>query len=86
MYNYNFKIHFKNVPSNVGRYHIHCPEHISSVHKLGVPGFKITKVDTPQISQNNDLALSISIAKPHAIVTNLYWSFMTSMPPTTFGL
>ena len=56
MYNYNFKIHFKNVPSNVGRYHIHCPEHISFVHKLGVPQFKITKVDIPQISQNNDLA------------------------------
>lgn len=56
MYKYNFKIDFKDVPQTVGRYHIHCPEHISKVHKIGVPGFKITKVDVPKINERSNVA------------------------------
>lgn len=56
MYKYNFKIDLKDVPQNVGRYHIHCPEHISKAHKIGVPGFKITKVDVPKINERSNVA------------------------------
>lgn len=56
MFKYKFNIDLNNVPQNVGRYHIHCPEHISKVHRIGVPGFKITKVDVPKINERSNVA------------------------------
>lgn len=56
MYKYNFTINFKDVPESVGRYHIHCPEHVAKIHKLGVPGFKITKVSIPVADPKGEMA------------------------------
>jgi hypothetical protein len=48
MYEYNFKIKYHGVPIDVGRRHIHCPEHIASTHKIGAPFFKIRNVQAPR--------------------------------------
>jgi hypothetical protein len=51
MYKYNFGIDFKNVSQSKGRHHIHYPEHISKAHKIGVPGFRITRVGAPRLER-----------------------------------
>jgi hypothetical protein len=51
MYTYKFNIKYPNVSLARGKYHIHCPEHISKTHTIGAPFFKINDVGVPQQSK-----------------------------------
>ena len=51
MHTYKFSIKYPNVPLSKGKYHIHCPEHISKTHKIGAPFFKINTVGIPHQSK-----------------------------------
>jgi hypothetical protein len=50
MYQYKFKFDYPKIPLEVGKYHIHCPEHISKYHAIGAPNFKIASVEMPKTS------------------------------------
>jgi hypothetical protein len=43
------RYNFPHVPVSQGIKHIHTPEHICEVHKLGAPCFQLLKVDHPKL-------------------------------------
>ena len=49
-FNISFRFKYPNVPPSLGCYHIHAPEHITTTHRIGAPGFVIESVKPPRIS------------------------------------
>lgn len=43
---------FPRVPFQTGVDHIHCPEHISQIHKMGAPFFKLIRVLPPKLGES----------------------------------
>lgn len=48
-YSFTFRHSFHHAPRPLGAFHIHTPEHIQRVHRLGAPFFEIDRVFPPKL-------------------------------------
>jgi len=55
---------FGRIPYAAGIQHIHSPEHVSEMHQLGAPFFRIESVDQPNLSLPGRTSISFSCSTP----------------------